>query len=337
MARHPRAFTLIELLVVIAIIALLIGILLPTLGQARKAARLAVCGANLAQLYVAHSGYWTEFRDRMASYTWQPNKFYPEADPDLQTGSTWMHAAANQAVHIVRRRGGYTAAQFPAFSDRLPHRHYSHLIVNDYLSQRLPEVSMACPEDRILRNWQKDPLNLSDPRPLDANTPFGRLWAYSSSYQIIPAAWSEDQGAGQTVWQTNYDHNIFWLAGNWGRRKASQVWYPANKVGVFEFISRHGKKPLYHAYPEAVVPLMMWDGAVGARRTGDANLGFNPTTPNSANPTQYVYAPYILGFEPPTASGAATDPVKGYYRWTRGGLRGVDFGGREIYTGQPWP
>ncbi|MEQ8770950.1 MAG: prepilin-type N-terminal cleavage/methylation domain-containing protein [Phycisphaerales bacterium] len=98
-----RGFTLIELLVVIAIIALLIGILLPALGQARRSAQAMVAGANARQValgvaiysasnddyFPASYAYATDEED---SYSWRMEDQRQE-HPNPQNGYIhWSYA-----------------------------------------------------------------------------------------------------------------------------------------------------------------------------------------------------------------------------------------------------
>lgn len=65
---HKKAFTLIELLVVIAIIALLLSILMPSLGKVKERAKQTICKTNLKGVGIAIHLYLNDYE----------NKTYPE-------------------------------------------------------------------------------------------------------------------------------------------------------------------------------------------------------------------------------------------------------------------
>jgi prepilin-type N-terminal cleavage/methylation domain-containing protein/prepilin-type processing-associated H-X9-DG protein len=92
-----RGFTLIELLVVIAIVALLMGVLLPTLSAARNHARGVVCRSNLKQWGATFALYTEDNRGCLpADFTGTSGMwllrgvFAPKDDPNADT-STFHH------------------------------------------------------------------------------------------------------------------------------------------------------------------------------------------------------------------------------------------------------
>jgi prepilin-type N-terminal cleavage/methylation domain-containing protein len=66
--RLRRAFTLIELLVVIGIIAVLVGILVPTVARVRESGRRTVCASNLRQIGIGLHRYFNDFNALPARY-----------------------------------------------------------------------------------------------------------------------------------------------------------------------------------------------------------------------------------------------------------------------------
>ena len=113
-ARLPRAFTLVELLVVIGIIAVLVGILLPVLENARASARQTRCLSNLRQIGLADQMYQGTFPNWHIPAYWgwsQSSGGWPPSPPPPVPASSprrwWIHCSFLQQHLDAPRADGY--------------------------------------------------------------------------------------------------------------------------------------------------------------------------------------------------------------------------------------
>jgi prepilin-type N-terminal cleavage/methylation domain-containing protein len=333
-----RGFTLIELLVVVAVIALLIAILLPALAGARKVARLGICESNLKQLGVATNTYGLDFKDQIFSFSWRAGDAL-SSDNGLNYAAKDVDAACNQMVDIVRRLGDRTVNEVPrTLGVFFPYLRFSHLVLQDYLGHRLPDPIVACPEDPDQRRWGLDPGGY-DAGQYQPNYGVGAAqgnwrWPYRSNYWMTASAIDKNI-AGRRLRPVNSEvvATSPFPSLRFGNRSLTEVEFPSAKVFLFEQYGRHAQRDFdyrtYYGFDTAKCVVQFFDGSVSLRASKDANKGnANPSDPNS--PTSTV--PYVAnGLTPdPPAPTALHSDVR--FLFTRSGLKGVDFGGKEVFT-----
>ncbi len=330
-----RAFTLIELLVVIAIIALLVGILLPSLGRARTAAKLSIDANNQRQFMTASANYATDFKERLPSFSWRGGgtNRNPNTTGVPVTAGDDNEAAAFQAVDIIRRRTNWT--DFPIQPNWTPYHLFSHLVVLDYMNAQLPTPVMRSPNDRERARWAEDPRAAKAALESggEIGAPGGARWPYSSSYMFATSSFVPDRESGGGFTRNTDSHVWYYViagegTGSYrlGNQKISAVRFPGQKVVTYDIQARfQGKQDVPFLHRTAAINTAFYDASVRQTISGDVNLGGYWSQTGAMSDAFIYWERRVTLGEAPWPDATPT-PQPARYRWTAGGKQGIDVG-----------
>ncbi len=352
--RRPSGFTLIELLVVISIIALLIGILLPALGQARVSARKAVTMANLRSVGQTAIGYGADYDNLIPTFQYKPGELpqHSKQNRDLALAvaalnpnnyNNWVAAAKYQQMMYFRDaipREDWPDSPIP---NHTPFPLYSHIVANVHAEIPLPSSHNVSPGDRVRQAWLDDPKEFLDAElagsgghTFEPPAGPGRFrWLFSSSFTITSAALSNDVGSPNQDYTVNakLTSNGWRVAGRFGgqgTRRFEEVRSPSNKVFYYNpYDEFSGNQTIYMGFENANIPILAFDGSAQFIDAKNMNRGWhsnNPAFANWENVTHNFEADPVFD----TSNTPSTSRLPFRCENTRWGLRGVDFGGEPI-------
>ena len=259
-------------------------------------------------------------------------------------------AASRQNTEILMRRTGRLVGEFKIkfFAGRLAHRRYSHLVLMDFMNEPLSSTRYIDPADTNQLVWHANPLDYrtGSSVPYAGDVPEGydedinwsndsirERWAYASSYQMVPSAWQMDYPQSRYIPVGETPH-LFVPELNNGEpvdlhtgRFMHEVALPDAKVWMFEEFDRQQSGMPYFGYDHAKSEKLMFDGSANSWATGEARAAYIP----EYGPVYPWGEPWLQKYLPldtfPVPLGGLGDDtlVHQRYRWTMGGLRGVDY------------
>ncbi|MEM1165330.1 MAG: type II secretion system protein [Planctomycetota bacterium] len=332
--RKPRGFTLIELLVVVAVISVLISLLLPTLANARDAAARVQCLSNQRTFGQAGAAYAVDEDDTIAALSWhtEDGEFIGPTEDLVSRYSPAQNDWQARVLQTYAMMEDIWPSAVPIDTNLNEHNEFgTNLVLFNYIGERQYRGVSVCPRDESIAALQGGDADAILGPDYDAET--ARFYRYLSSYYSVPATFTADTQDNYNPIAGVYEDGpmaVSFRSPFYRQRRQGEVRSPAQKVWMHELMQFHSGEFIPWASPDAVIPVLMFDGSTRFRATADANEGASPADPNGRTPfTRYfgqIFGTLYIG----TVQSMPRRPFDALYvryRWTRGGLRGIDFGG----------
>jgi prepilin-type N-terminal cleavage/methylation domain-containing protein len=347
-----RGFTLLELGAVLAVSATISAAVMPMARKSRVSAQAQMSAGNLSVIGQGAGMYGLDNADKIPGYTRVRPLGPSRIEWELPDGSSVVlrnnvDAASWQNTELLQRiTGRIDGPDHILYQPDLWHRRWSHLPLIDYLRIGFDQTLFIDPADANQLRWTTNPLDYQTgstvpysngfPPGVDgSNTRWADIgsrqrWAFASSYQISASAWNPDGIDEPSYVPLELTPHLFAASyppgsGNQqldlSGRDFAEVAFPANKVYFFEEFDREQPGDPYFGYDHARPEKLMFDGSVNAFASGDATPSWN-----AANGKQVWTQRYIpLDTFPTELPGREGDLISQRYRWTLGGLSGVDY------------